>query len=219
MRWFLDMCIILYYAGEGDKPDFNKKTRRFVQEKNENKFLLCYYVRDINLPKWLERQKIILREITRKLQNNFYILYTSLESSKLTSQDKKKLTKLLILSQSFANDDEKIDKLTKIFSELERRINYFLTNYIDEFVIPVVEIDFELKSHIFTFLNLGSFIKNDSDAKTIASAIQENNNQNLIILTADKSDWNKELLQEVHNHYNLKKKYPKLPDINYLQDL
>ena len=38
-------------------------------------------------------------------------------------------------------------------------------------------------------------------------------------MTADKKDWKKELLEEIHEDLFLKKEYPKLPKIEYLQDL
>ncbi len=220
MRWFLDMCIILYYVGEGDRKDLNKKSRKFVNEKQDDQLLLCYYIKDINIPKWLNRQKIIQREIIRKLKDNSYKLYTSSESSRLTKRDKKKITKFFILLNTIQESHRKVQIITKIFVELERRINHFLRKYVDEFVIPNEEIDFDLKSCLFTWLD-----GNDSDAKTIASGIQERNNNNnnnkrkLIMITADKKDWTKELLEEVHNDYQLKKKYSKLPKVEYLQDL
>jgi len=40
-----------------------------------------------------------------------------------------------------------------------------------------------------------------------------------MIITADKKDWTKELIEEVHNDPNLKKVYTKLPEIKYVQDL
>jgi len=219
MRWFLDMCIILYSAGEGDRPDLNKKTKKFIEEKGVNTFLTCYYIKERDLPKYLERQKIILDEIIKKINDDSYTLYNSQKSYKLTNRDKKKLIKLLLLSKTINKAEDRIKSIMNLFSELERRINSFLQNYIDEFVVPVGEIDQELRSHLMSFINIGKSNKNYSDTCILASAIQENNNKQLIIITADKNDWNKELLQEVYNHYNLKKKYPKLPDINYLQDL
>ncbi|MBS3100081.1 hypothetical protein J4463_02595 [Candidatus Pacearchaeota archaeon] len=219
MRWFLDMCIILYYVGEGDKEIFIKKSRHFVDEKGQKEFLLCHYIKDENLPRWIDRQKILFRELIKQINDKNYLPYSSEESKRLYERDRKKIIKLITLFRSFSDNKKIIKNFERAVQEIEVRINIFIKEKIDKLVIPVSDIDFELKSHIFTFLNLGSSIKNDSDAKTIASAIQENNNQNLTIITADKSDWNKELLQEVHNHYNLKKKYPKLPNINYLQDL
>ena len=96
---------------------------------------------------------------------------------------------------------------------LQARISYFIKKYVNETVIPVDKINFELKSCLFTWLT-----PNDSDAKTIASAIQEHKNKSLTIITSDKQHWTEELLKEVHNNSNLKKEYPSLPKIEYLQD-
>jgi len=218
MRWFLDMCIILYYISEGDKEIFIKKSQKFVNEKKENKFLLCYYIKDENIPKWLNRQKVLFRELIKQISNSKYEPYSSEECKYLYDKDKKKLIKLIAYFRDVSDKKEIIKKFENAFQEIEFRVNIFLKEKIDEFVIPISEIDFELKSHLFTFLNLGSPIKNDSDAKTLASAIQEHNKNSLTILTADKSDWNEDLLEEVNYHFNLKKKYPELPKIKYLQD-
>lgn len=219
MRWFLDMCIILYYIGEGDKDTFIKKSQKFINEKKENKFLLCCYIKDENIPKWLNRQRILFRELIRQTRDSQYESYSSEECKHLYDGDKKKLIKLITYFRNVSDKKEIIKKFEGAFQEIEFRINILLKEKIDEFVIPISEIDFELKSHLFTFLNLGSSIKNDSDAKTLASAIQEHNKNNLTILTADKTDWNEGLLEEVYYHTSLKKKYPQLPKIKYLQDL
>ena len=221
-RYFLDMCIILYYAGEGDSEILIKKSKQFVEKKQDNYFLLCYYIRDENLPKWINRQRILLRELIRQLKEERYVPYSSEESKRLYERDKKKILKFITINRNYTDKKKMIMFFEDIFQEIEKRINNFLKEKIDEFVIPIDEIDFKLKSHLFSFLNLGSSIKNDSDAKTIASAIQEHNKTNreltkeLTIITADKTDWNKELLAEVHNSIYLKKKYPKLPEIRYL---
>lgn len=93
------------------------------------------------------------------------------------------------------------------------QVRYFLKNYIDKKVIPEKEIDFELKSAIFTFTN------NHSDSLTIASGIQHHQKEKLILLTGDKNDWTKENLEWVFaSQPNLKKKY-KAPEIKYIQKL
>lgn len=220
MRWFLDMCIILYYIGEGDKEILIKKSQKFVNEKKEDKFLLCFYIKDENMPKWLNRQRILFRELIRQTSSKEdYQPYSSKECQYLYDRDKKKIIKLITYFRSLSDRKEIIKKFENAFQEIEFRIKSFLNEKIDEFVIPINEIDFELKSHLLSFLNLGNSIKNDSDAKTLASAIQEHNKNNLIILTADKSDWNEDLLEEAHYHISLKKRYSELPKINYLQDL
>lgn len=219
MRWFLDMCIILYYIGEGDSEILIRKSKEFVNKKEKDSFLLCYYIKDENIPKWINRQRILFRELIRQINQKNYSPYSSEESKKLYEKDKKKILKFIAISRNFSDKQEIIKKFENIFQEIEKRVYNFITKNIDEFIIPVNEIDFELKSHLLSFLNLGSSIKNDSDAKTLASAIQEHNKNNLIIITADRNDWNDELLEEVHNHMNLKRKYLELPKIKYLQNL
>lgn len=214
MRWFLDMCIILYFIGEGDKTDLIKKAKEFAKNKKENQFIVCYYIKEINLPKWIKRQKILFREFIKQIKNENYVPYSSEESKQLYERDKREIIKLKTTINKFQNKKEILIKFEKTINEMERRITNFLKKYVDEYVIAVSEIDFELKSCLFTWL-----APNDSDAKTITSGVQEHNKKELIMVTADKKDWNKELLEEVHNDIYLKKKYPKLPEIKYLQNL
>lgn len=204
------MCIILDYVLEENRGERVRKTRNFINDKKENSFLLCFYVKDENIPKWIERQKILLREFVKQTDKD-YDPYSSEESRKLTPRDKKKISKL---NRSPENREEIIRRTINTTNEIERGINSFIESKIDEFVTPVSEIDPDLKGHLFTWLK-----SNDSDAKTIASAVQEHNRKELKILTADKKDWRKELLDEIHNDFELKKKYPKLPVIKYSQNL
>lgn len=212
------MCIVLYSIGEGDKKELVDKSVLFAKNKKADKFLLCYYILEDNIPRWLKRKRVIFREVLRQAKDSSYSPYSEKECSCLWDKDKNQILKLVSLAYSLNDKKEVINHFENAYQETERRINEFLKGYIDEFVIPVSEIDFELKSHLMSFLNLGNPIKNDSDARTIASAIQEHKNQELIILTSDKKDWNKGLLEEVNNHMNLKKKYPKLPEIKYIQN-
>lgn len=218
MRWFLDMNIILYYVGEGDKPDLNKKSKKFVNQKKESKFLVCYYIKDVDLPKWIKRQRVLYRELMKKLNDSSYKLYSSKESESLISRDRKKGIKFLTLFNSIPLP-ETINKIEKIFLYIEQQINEFFKNYIDEVVIPVEEIDSELKSHLMSFINIGKSNKNYSDINIISSAIQEHKNKSLTIITADRKDLKKDFLEEVKYHYNLTKKYPKIPEIKYLQNI
>lgn len=212
MRWFLDMCIILYYAGESDDINLKNKTKRFVNNKNKDGFFLCYYIKDVNLPKWKERQHILKRELIRQIKDQNYQPFSSNESQKLHKRDKIKLKKLKSLARRTDNKEKFLQKFQYTQAKKEHYINHFIEYIIDEFVIPKKELDIKLKSCLFTWL-----APNDSDARTIASAIQEHNKKELKILTADKKDWTKELLEKTQYDYQLKKRYKKLPDIEYLQ--
>lgn len=213
MRWFLDMCIILSYINEGNNQKIITKTISFVNQKKDDKFVLCYYIKEDNIPRWLNRKRIIFREILRQIKDSVYKSYSDKECSYLWERDKNQILKLVSITNSFQDKTELIKNFENVYQEIERRIKEFIEKNIDEFVIPINEIDPKLKSCLFTWLT-----PNDSDSKTIASAIQEHNKKEIMIITADKKDWTKELLEEVHNDFNLKKIYEKLPEIKYIQD-
>jgi hypothetical protein len=212
MRYFLDMNLPIYFCLQIGN-NLEEKAKNFVENKKDHIFLLCDYIASINLPKWLKRQKVILFEFNQKIQNKDYVLFSSEQSEVLFPQDKI-LTNRLVLNYNDAENKKKfVENTNQIFNLLQARVSYFIKKYIDKIVILHSEINFELKSCLFTWLT-----PNDSDARTIASAVQEHNNERLTIITSDKQHWTKELLEEVHNDSRLLKKYPLLPKIEYLQD-
>lgn len=212
MRYFLDMNIPIYFCLQLGNP-LEEKAKIFVENKKENLFLLCDYIVSINIPKWLKRQKTILFEFNQKVQDANYPLFSSEQSKVLFPQDKILINRL-ILNYENANDKNKfIEDTNQIFNLIQARVSYFIRKYINNVVIPNSEINFELKSCLFTWLS-----PNDSDARTIASAVQEHKNSKLIIITSDKKHWTKELLEEIHHNPSLLKEYPSLPKIEYLQD-
>lgn len=220
MRWFLDMCIPLYYIGEGDKPDLNRKTINFVNQKSEDRFVVCYQIKNHDLPRWIKRQNILIGEIIRKISNSSYSLASSPDSSILTARDKKKMLKLWASVMNIRNKKSTILLLSSVKIELQKRIDYFFLRFVDELVIPIEEIDIGLKSSFLNYLNLGENRRNDSDARTMSSAIQEHNREFLTVLTADKNDWSEEIFQwALPVGSTLSKKYPEIPTIRYIQDI
>lgn len=211
MRYFLDMNLPVYFCMQIGNP-LEKKAKSFVENKKDV-FLLCDFIVSNNLPRWLKRQKVILFEFNQKMQNSNYALFSSQQSTILFPQDKVSTNKLLLNYEKALDKPKFIEETNQIFNLLHARISYFIKKYIDEIVIPESEIDFDLKSCLFTWLT-----PNDSDAKTIASAVQEHKNKPLIIITSDKEHWTEGLLEEVHNNPSLSKKYPLLPKIEYLQN-
>jgi hypothetical protein len=207
------MCIILGYINEGDNQTIITKTISFVNKKKEDKFVLCYYIKEYNLPRWLNRKRIIFREILRQIKDSSYKPYSDKECEQLLERDQNQILKLVALTNTFQDKTEIITSFENVYQEIERRISEFIERNIDELVIPIDEIDLKLKSCLFTWLT-----PNDSDSKTIASAIQEHNKKEIVIITADKKDWTTELLEEVHKDFSLKKIYEKLPEIKYIQN-
>ncbi len=212
MRYFLDMNVPIYFCMQVGEA-LEEKAKLFVSNKKEHIFLLCDYIVNINLPKWLKRQKAILFEFNQKIQNKDYPIFSSEQSKILFPKDKIIVNRLILSYEKSKDKQELVGNINQIFSLLHARTSFFIRTYIDKIVIPDSEIDPELKSWLFNFL-----APNDSDTRTIASAVQENNKGKLIIMTSDKTHWTKELLEEVHNHPKLKGKYPSLPKIEYLQD-
>ena len=211
MRYFLDMNLPVYFCMQLGHP-LEKKAKLFIKNKKESVFLLCGYIVSRNLPRWLKRQKVVLFEFNQKIQDVDYELFSSEQSRILFPKDKIFTNKLFLNYKQSKNKEQFVKNINQILNLLQARVSHFIKIYIDEVVIPESKIDFKLKSCLFTWL------RNDSDAKTIASAIQEHNNKKLIIMTADRKDWNDELLKEVKYHGDLNKKYPFLPKINYLQN-
>lgn len=213
MNWFLDMCIIIFYASNTEDIK-STKAKEFVKNKKAQKFFVCYYITKENMPKWLKRQKIILKAFGKKILDSSYELEKSEEYKELFPQDKIILKKFLAQYSSSENKQEYCKKLRKNNDIMIQRINYFLLKLIDKEVVPINEIDFELKSTLFTFL------QNHSDAMTLASGIQHAQKEEIQILTGDKYDWNKNNLEWTFgSRPDLAKKYPKVPEIKYIQNL
>jgi len=213
MRYFLDMSLIIYYCYRTGL-DIEKKVIKFIDEKGKNLFLVCYYILNENLPKWIKRMRIIFKEIKRKINNPEYKLWSSPESKLLFKKDKINGEKVLKKYELTKNKKEFLEMIEKGWIYTEARIKIFLRDLIDEKVIPVNEIDFELKSVLFTFLN------NISDAMTLASGIQEHNKKELILITTDKEHWTKDNLEwALPEHSTIRRKYPKIPKVEYIQHL
>jgi len=212
MNWFLDMCILIFYAEVGGQN--HQKSVTFVQEKKDNKFIICSYISKENMPKWIKRQKLILKLAGNKVSNAAYDLERSEEYGELLSQDRIKLKKLLAICASAQDRKKYVEKIRKNQDVMLQRINYFLLKLIDKEVIPIKDINSELKGNLFTFLN------NHSDAMTLASGIQYHQTEAVLIMTGDKKDWNKNNLQWVYDSRpDLAKKYDKIPEIRYIQDI
>jgi hypothetical protein len=211
MRYFLDMSLIIHYCYRIGL-DIEGKVIKFIDEKGENLFLVCYYIVDENLPRWIRRMRIIFKEIKKKINNPEYELWSSQESKLLFKKDKINGEKILKRCELTKNKKEFLEIMERGWIYAETRVRIFLRDLIDEKVISINEIDPELKSALFTFLN------NMSDAMTLASGIQEHNRKELILITTDKEHWTKDNLEwALPEHSAIRRKYPKIPEIKYIQ--
>lgn len=213
MRWFLDMCIILYYVAQ-DNGYFHKKSFELISQNEGNSFLVCFYIIDKDLPKYLKRQRIIIDEVLKKIRDETYIFGSSEEGSSLYGRDKQKAEKLYLQSKTIKNKITFINKVKESQKGQELLIEYLLKTKIEK-IIPIEEIDPKLRSSLLTYLE-----GNISDANILASGIQQHNRKEIILITADKEHWTRDNLEwALPKHSNLRKKYRKIPEIKYIQDL
>lgn len=212
MNWFLDMCILIFYAEVGGKN--YQKSVAFVKRKDKDNFIICNYISKENMPKWIKRQRAILKLVGNKISNDSYHMESSEEYDLLFPKDRIKLMKLLSISSSVKDKKKYLENIRKNQDIMIQRINYFLLKIIDKEVVPIKEIDSDLSSTLFTFLS------NHSDSMTLSSGIQYHQEESVQIITGDKHDWNKANIQWVHDSRpDLAKKYPKIPEIKYIQNM
>lgn len=208
-NFFLDMCIILHYShGVRKASVLINKSISFVEKKDKNKFLVCYYILEKDLPNYLERQRIGIQEVMKKISDSSYKIGSSGLGQRLFERDKSVFEKIYHGYVTAKDKIQYINAVNYIQSQKERRIEYFLIHLIDKKVIGLLDIDFDLKSSLFTY------IQNNSDSYIIASGIQAHNQEELVLVTADKKDWTKENLEWAMTP-QLKKKYPLIPPIIY----
>lgn len=212
MRWFLDMCFIIYYASETDNP-LESKVRILVKNKKEN-YLVCFYILNKNLPDWTKRNKEMIFQAKTIIENGEKNPNLDQGGSILSKKYNAQLKKILNQYTISNNKKDFFVNIKKKLIFLEGKIRFFIEKYIDERVIPIENINPELKSSLLMYLD-----NNISDANTIASGIQENKNGELILVTADKQHWTRDTLEwALPEHSSLRKEYPNLPQIKYIQD-
>ena len=201
MDKFLDTGIIIGYAQDEEKFVL------FVKNKKEE-FIVCYFVLEKDIPSLVKRMRIIINETKNKLKDKDY----QINKKEIYPRDVEKINKFLSL--------KKVNKITNLefiyflenFQRIFKfRIDFFIQKLINQKVIPVREINFELKSSLFTYT------QNHSDANILASGIQYHQEKEITLVTSDRNDWTKDNLEwAVPEHSELRKKYPKIPKIEYI---
>jgi len=213
MRWFLDMCFIIYYASETNNP-LEDKVRILVENKKES-YLVCFYILDKNLPDWIKRNKDIIFQAKTIVESEEKNPNLDQGSGILLKKQNAQLKKLLNQYSISNNKKDFFVNIKKRLIYLEGKIRFFIEKYVDKKVIPVEKINPELRSSLLTYLD-----NNISDANTIASGVQENKNNRVILITSDKQHWTKDNLEwALPEHSQLRKEYPNLPEIKYVQEL
>jgi len=201
MDQFLDTGIIIGYAQDEEKFVL------FVKNKKE-KFIVCYFVLEKDVHSLTKRMRIIINEVKNKIKDKDY----QINKKELYPRDVERVNKFLSLKEvNKLTDFEFIDFLENFQRIFEFRIDFFIQKLINKKVIPIREINFELKSSLFTYT------QNHSDANIIASGIQYHQENEIVLVTSDRNDWTKDNIDwAIPEHSELRKKYPKIPKIKYV---
>ncbi len=201
MDQFLDTGIIVGYAQD------EKKFVLYVKNKKEE-FIVCYFVLEKDIPSLTKRMRIIINQVKNKIQNKDY----KIDKRDLYPQDITRIDKFLALKEvNKLTDIEFINFLDNFQRIFEFRIDFFIQKLIGKKIVQVRDIDFNLKSSLFTYT------QNHSDANILASSIQYHQENEIILVTADRQDWTKDNLEwALPEHSDLRKKYPKIPEIKYV---
>jgi len=201
MDQFLDTGIIIGYAQDEEKFVL------FVKNKKE-KFIVCYFVLEKDVHSLTKRMRIIINEVKNKIKDKNY----QINKKELYPRDVERVNKFLSLKEiNKLTDFEFIDFLENFQRIFEFRIDFFIQKLINKKVIPIREINFKLKSSLFTYT------QNHSDANIIASGIQYHQENEIVLVTSDRNDWTKDNIDwAIPEHSELRKKYPKIPKIKYV---
>jgi len=180
---FLDMGVIvgfLVYAEneESQIDDFSLPCTNFLENEKRLKVSCCSII-DNEMPKFINRWKIMSKEIRKKLSDKDY----KMASAELYPRDLERAEKIYLLKNKIGI--EKLNEsLLNVETVLEIRFDYVKNKMLMDIVVPEKEIDEELRSHFQALTG------NYSDSKVIASAIQYNTNtKNVLLVTTDKKDF------------------------------
>jgi len=199
MENFLDTCIMINNFDE--KSPFNEISKKFIL-RNQN-VILCFYQKQKELPYLIWRLKLKSKIIKTKA------LFSSKETPeirRLTKEDKIQISKILADYELGLINIKDIFDLQEQTYILERKINNFLKIKVKRFVTPLNKINNRLVDSLFQ-LN-----KNKADSNIIASAIEENQKNSLILITTDKNDWKQEYLIKACKNNS----YKKIPEVIFL---
>jgi len=183
-RFFLDMGVMVgfmfYLEGEIKLDIFSTSSTLFLQENEGAVMVSCSSIMSEDMPKYLIRWKAILVEIRKKINDSDYEFK---ETDILYERDIKRAKKLFV-SVEKKEGEEQHQFLIDLETIPEIRFDYIQDNIINDVVIPITEIDQDLRSHFQAKTH------NFSDSKVIASAIQySTKNKETVLVTTDYSDF------------------------------
>lgn len=210
MKDFLDTCIIIGYAnaglGEMSLDKNSKSCLEFVKNK-KNDFVICYFTLEKDLVSLKRRFNILIDEAKKQNPNFIRLADNHLIFKKDILRGEKFLKVKEVIVERKEDPNLFLDKIRDL---VNYRIDFFIQKFIDWIVISLKDIDFDLKSSLFTWT------ENNSDSNILASAVQFHQQEEITLITLDRKDWTKENLENsISLHPTLRLKYTKIPKIVY----
>jgi hypothetical protein len=131
------------------------------------------------------------------------------EINKLNKEDKREVKNILSeYALGIKSINDLFDMKKNVFL-LEKEFNVFLQTKIKRLVTPRNKINKKLVE------DLKNLNHNEQDSFVIASAIEEYQGTDLILITSDKEDWKQIYIAESCK----KNSYKKIPEVKFIQDL
>lgn len=172
---FLDTCVIIDNFNE--KSNFHDTSKSFIVA--EKDFIISEFQKKQEIPFLLYRMKLKTKIIISKaLMPNKEIC----QIKKLTPRDKREIKEILSEYALGLKSIKDLYDLRKEVFFLEKKLNSFIETQISRLVTSTEKIDRLLAKDVEKLNN------NFQDSMVIASAIQEHQQNKLILPTTDKND-------------------------------
>ena len=199
---FLDTCVIIDNFNE--KSNLHQQSKKFIQ--NKKNFIVSEFQKIREIPYLVFRLKLRSKIIISKA----LIPNKNLpEIKKLTPRDKQEIKEIL---SEYALGLKSIKNLFDMKQEvffLEKKLNGFIQSEIKRIVTPIDKINEQLAKDIQNFND------NEQDSLIIASAIEEYQKTEIVLITSDKEDWRQEYITKAC----IKNNYKKIPKVKFIQNL
>lgn len=202
MENFLDTCVI--FDNFDEKSNLHLASKKFIE--SEREFIISEFQKFREIPYLFFRLKMCSKVIISKA------LMPSKEVpeiNKLNKEDKREVKNILSEYALGLKDIKDLFKMKENVFLLEKKFNTFIQTKIKRLVTPENKIN---KALVKDLKNLNH---NEQDSFIIASAIEEYQKTNLLLVTSDKKDW-----KQIYITKSCKKNsYKKIPKVKFIQDL
>jgi hypothetical protein len=175
MDSFLNSCILI--SRFDSKDNYHEVCSIFLD--NDDNKLISLYQDQVEIPNLFSRKKKLINQALLFFDNRKH----TPDFKDLTDKERLLLKNLILSILSGKTSKEDLNHKVKEIISLEKKVLSFIQKKISKKVIPLCDIKEDLVNVVKNFNH------NSADAKVIASAILEHQNNKLIAFTLDKKDW------------------------------